>query len=106
VTWGKINRDTYMKTTESLQADYSIVMPFLVRALLENRKRYEQWAARMGEEELFKRHPKARGYLRPREGYRLFDQRTALCDRLLGEVKKNREWLLETLRYPLAAGSS
>lgn len=106
VTWGKINRDLYAKTTESLQADYSIVMPFIVRALLENRKRYEQWASRMGEEELFKKHPKARGYLRPRDGYRLFERRTALCDRLLGEVKKNREWLLETLRYPLAAPPS
>ena len=105
VTWGKVNRDLYVKTTESLQADYSIVMPFIVRALLENRKRYEQWAARMGEEALFEKHPKARGYLRPREGYRLFERRGELLERLLGEVKKNRDWLLESLRYPLAAAA-
>jgi len=103
VTWGKVNRETYAQTTESLHSDYSIVMPFLVRALLENRERYATWAERMGEEELFQRHPKARGYLRPRDGYRLYERRGGLCERLLGEVKKNQEWLLDTLRYPLAA---
>lgn len=103
VTWGKVDRDEYTRTTESMQGDYSMMMPFIVRALLENRKRYADWAARMGEEELFKKHPKARGYLRPRDGYRLFEQRGALCEKLLGEVKKNKEWLLESLRYPLAA---
>lgn len=35
VTWGKVDRDTYQTQTESLQADYTIVMPFIVRALLE-----------------------------------------------------------------------
>jgi deoxyhypusine synthase len=55
----------------------------------------------MGEAELFRQEPKARGYLRPCEGYRLFSQREALCGRLMDEVRKNREWLLETLRYPL-----
>jgi deoxyhypusine synthase len=87
-----------------MQADYSMVMPFLVRALLENRERYARWAERMGEEALFREHPKARGYLRPREGYRLFGRRDELCARLLAEVKKNGDWLLDTLRYPLAAG--
>ena len=38
------------------------------------------------------------------EGYRLFDQREELCRRLTEDVKANREWLLETLQYPLAAG--
>ena len=37
VTWGKVDRDTYQQTTESVQADYSMVMPFLVKALLDNR---------------------------------------------------------------------
>jgi deoxyhypusine synthase len=101
VTWGKIDRDVYMKTTESLPTDYSIVMPFLVRALLENRERYATWAERMGEEALFAKHPKARGYLRPRQGYRLFERRKELCERLIGEVRKNREWLLDALKYPL-----
>jgi len=102
VTWGKVDRDTYQQSTESLQADYSIVMPFLVKALLENRERYAQAATRVGEAELFRQEPKARGYLRPREGYRLFTHRGALCERLLEDVRNNKEWLLETLRYPLA----
>jgi deoxyhypusine synthase len=102
VTWGKVDRDTYQQSTESLQSDYSIVMPFLVKALLENRERYADAAARIGEAELFRQEPKARGYLRPREGYRLFTQREALCNRLVEDVRNNKEWLLETLRYPLA----
>ncbi len=101
VTWGKVDRDTYQQSTESLQADYSIVMPFLVKALLENRERYADAAARVGEAELFRQEPKARGYLRPREGYHLFTQREAICDRLLEDVRNNKDWLLETLRYPL-----
>src|SRR5690606_18056886 len=66
VTWGKVDRETYEQTTESMQGDYSMVMPFLVKALLDNRARYERWAERMGEEALFAKHPQARGYLRPR----------------------------------------
>jgi hypothetical protein len=46
-------------------------------------------------------HPApARGYLRPMEGYRLFEQREELCRRLKEDVTANREWLLDTLQYP------
>jgi deoxyhypusine synthase len=76
VTWGKVDKDAYIETTESLQADYSMVMPFLVKALLD-------------------KHPR-------REGYRLFEQRTALCERLRDDVRNNREWLLRSLEYPLS----
>jgi deoxyhypusine synthase len=103
VTWGKVDKDSYRQTTESMQCDYSIVVPFLVKALLDNRKRYEREAARDGEEALFAREPKARGYLRPSAGYRLFEQREELCQRLTADVKENREWLEESLEYPLAA---
>jgi deoxyhypusine synthase len=34
VTWGKVDKDTYQEATESLQADYSTLMPFIVKALL------------------------------------------------------------------------
>jgi deoxyhypusine synthase len=102
VTWGKVDRDTYQQTTESLQGDYSMIMPFVVRALLENRERYARRAAEIGEEALFAESPKAAGYLRPREGYRLFDRRADLVDTLLKRVKDNGDWLLRTLRYPLA----
>jgi deoxyhypusine synthase len=101
VTWGKVDKDTYLQTTESMQADYSMVMPFLVKALLDNRRRYQEMVADEGEEAIFAREPKARGYLRPREGYRLFEQRRTLVERLTEDVRKNREWLLESLKYPL-----
>ena len=102
VTWGKVDRHTYQQTTESVQGDYSMIMPFIVRALLENRERYARRAAEIGEEALFAESPKAAGYLRPREGYRLFDRRRELVDQLLQSVKENGDWLLKTLQYPLA----
>ena len=55
-----------------------MVMPFLVKALLDNRARYQESGRTEGEDALFAREPKARGYLRPREGYRLFEQRARL----------------------------
>jgi deoxyhypusine synthase len=100
VTWGKVDRETYQQTTEAMQADYSTVIPFLVKALLDNRERYARWAEKMGEDALFAKHPKARGYLRPRAGYRLYENREQLCNVLLNDVKANKDWLLQTLQYP------
>ena len=102
VTWGKVDKDTYLQTTESMQSDYSIVMPFLVKALLDNRARYERMVAEEGEDSVFAREPKARGYLRSRAGYRLFAQRAELTGRLTVDVRNNREWLQRSLSYPLA----
>jgi deoxyhypusine synthase len=106
VTWGKVDKDTYLQTTESMQADYSTVMPFLVKALLDNRARYERMAEAEGADALFAREPQARGYLRPREGYRLFEQRGRLCEVLKENVRNNREWLRESLNYPLVDSES
>ncbi len=103
VTWGKVDKDTYLQTTESMQSDYSIVMPFLIKALLENRERYARMVEKEGEAAVFAREPHARGYLRPTEGYRLFEARQQLCDRLMQDVRENRNWLLESVNYPLAA---
>jgi deoxyhypusine synthase len=103
VTWGKVDKETYLQTTESMQGDYSVVMPFLMKALFDNRARYQEMAEAEGAEALFAREPKARGYLRPRDGYRLFAHREQLNERLLEDVRKNRDWLLESLAYPLAA---
>ena len=102
VTWGKVDKDTYLQTTESMQADYSMVMPFLVKAVLDNRRCYEQMVAEEGEAAVFAREPKARGYLRLRAGYRLFDERRRLCESLMEDVRNNAEWLRESLVYPLA----
>jgi deoxyhypusine synthase len=74
VTWGKVDKDAYRKTTESMQGDYSLVMPFIVKALLD-------------------KHPR-------REAYRLFDKREELVARLLDDVRGNKEWLAESLEYP------
>ncbi|HLI84662.1 MAG TPA: deoxyhypusine synthase family protein [Bryobacteraceae bacterium] len=106
VTWGKVDKDNYLQTTESMQGDYSMVMPFLVKALLDNRARYERMAKAEGTEALFAREPYARGYLRPREGYRLFEQRARLCEALKEDVRKNRDWLRESLHYPLVGSES
>lgn len=102
VTWGKVDKDTYQQATESMQADYSTLMPFIVKALLDNKKRYQALADAEGEEALFAREPLARGYLRPSEGYRLYAQRDALVERLTEDVKVNRDWLLASLDYGLA----
>lgn len=101
VTWGKVDKDVYQQTTESMQADYSAVLPFLVKALLDNRSRYEHLAKERGEEKLFSEEPKARGYLRPRAGYRLFDHRGRLVESLKTQVAANAGWLRDTLNYPL-----
>lgn len=102
VTWGKVDKETYQEATESMQADYSALMPFIVKALLDNRKRYEKLAKEMGEQALHARHPHARGYLRPRAGYRLFEQREELVRRLNQDVQANREWLLDSIEYLVA----
>ncbi len=102
VTWGKVDKDTYLQTTESMQGDYSLAMPFLVKALLDNRRRYEQMVAAEGEESVFAREPHARGYLRDRGGYRLYEIRDTLTAKLTEDLKANAEWLSKTLEYPLA----
>src|SRR5207237_4177288 len=56
VTWGKVDKDKYLYTTERMQADYSMVMPFLVAGLLQIRKRYEQIAQERGLEATFAEH--------------------------------------------------
>jgi deoxyhypusine synthase len=99
VTWGKVDKDVYLQTTESLNADYSIVMPFLIKALLDKREAYEERLDELGEERLFSEDPKALGYVRSRTGYRLFDQRDILVARLKEDVKENAEWLRSSIQY-------
>jgi deoxyhypusine synthase len=102
VTWGKVDKDVYQETTESVQGDYSMLMPFVVAALLEKRRRLAALRAELGDERLRQRHPEAAGYLRDAGGYRLFERREELCARLLEDVRGNGEWLRATLAYPLA----
>ncbi len=102
VTWGKVDKDDYLRTTESLQADYSIVVPFLVKALLDNRAAYERRAAEAGLENLLAGDARARGYLRPRQGYRLYERRGKLVEALVADVRANADWLRASVQYPLA----
>jgi deoxyhypusine synthase len=76
VTWGKVDKDTYQQSTESLFADYSMLMPFVVKALLEKHS--------------------------AREPYRLFEKRDRLVSNLKDAVRKNGEWLMDSLRDPVA----
>ena len=87
VTWGKVDKDVYQQTTESAQADYTMLIPFLIKALLDNRRAYEERAAAIGEEQLFAEDLRARGYLRPRDGYRLYEHRDELATRLLEDLR-------------------
>ena len=103
VTWGKVDKDVYQQTTESAQADYTTLIPFLIKALLDNRQRYAERAAEIGDERLFVEEPRAKGYLRNRDGYRLYEQRGQLRGKLLDDVRANAEWLRDSMRYPLAA---
>jgi deoxyhypusine synthase len=77
-----------------------MVLPFLIKALLDNRARYERLRDELGDERLYAEQPKARGYLRPRDGYRLYEQRDRLVATLREAVKSNAAWISETLHYP------
>lgn len=101
VTWGKVDKDEYRSTCVSMNADYTTVMPFLAKALLDKRARYARWAERMGAEALFAKHPEAKGYLRATEGYRLMDRRDELVDALKEELRARRDELQGEAAYPL-----
>jgi deoxyhypusine synthase len=75
VTWGKVDKDTYRQSTESLPCDYSMVMPFLVKALMDKHRR--------------------------REPYRLFEKRGRLTGVLREELRENHDWLMKSLHYPV-----
>ncbi len=76
VTWGKVDKDTYQQSTESLPCDYSLMMPFIVKALMEKH-----------------------GVHAP---HRLYEQRETLVEKLRGAVRENGEWLMNSLVYPLS----
>ena len=71
--------------------------------LAENRKRFEKRLEEVGEEQLFSEEPRAKGYLRHRAGYRLFERRDDLTAKLREDVKSNAEWLQSSIEYQTAA---
>lgn len=88
VTWGKVDKEHHRRTCESVPGDYSMLMPFVTKALLEKRAKLERLDGELGREKLVARYPEAAGYLRSREGYRLFAKREELMERLLGVLKE------------------
>lgn len=82
VTWGKVDKEHHRSTCESVPGDYSMLMPLVTKALLDKRARLEALEEKLGLDELVKRHPEAAGYLRSRDGYRLFDERERLTQSL------------------------
>jgi len=80
VSWGKVNPETYLTQTVSMQGDYSSYMPFIVRALV-------------GKELLH----------HPPEPLRLYAKRDELKDKLLATVANDEgamEKLMESLSLP------
>lgn len=77
VSWGKVNAETYRQKTESMQADYSMVMPFIVKALLDDPE------------------------LPRRPQLDLYHKREELTADLLQAVEKNKGEIEKTLHFPL-----
>ena len=76
VTWGKVDKETYLQSTESMPGDYSTMMPFIVKALMEKHG--------------------------PRAPYRLYEKRDSLVATLHEAVRKNGKWLMDSIHYPTA----
>ena len=65
------------------------MMPFLVKALLDNRSRYEQG---LQDDE------KKSGYLRPREGYRLFEHAGTAAGSVLTDGRSRQQGMAVSTR--------
>ncbi|MFA6100025.1 MAG: deoxyhypusine synthase family protein [Patescibacteria group bacterium] len=102
-TWGKVSREALASTVESVQADYSMIMPFIVRALLEKRKRViKQYDAKKVH---FPVREQDKGYLRgyATHPYRLYDLREELRSALLCKINEPKQLkrLKSTFNFPL-----
>ncbi len=104
VTWGKVDPDVLDIATESIQTDYTMVMPLIAWALLDKRRRMINMLNELGEEELYSRHPEANGYIRAEGQLRLFDRRDELTNNLLKEISRPKQLsrIKESLDFPLA----
>ena len=77
VTWGKISPKTYQTYTESVQADYTTIMPFVAAGLLSDHS------------------------ICAREQLRLYAKRSVIVDDLLAKVGSNLDRIDETLNFEL-----
>jgi deoxyhypusine synthase len=108
-TWGKVSLEALKSTTESFQADYSTIMPFIAKALLEKKARFQKiWDEmpdkdRYTAEEIEKMYPGMPGYLGWRGDFRLFSQRKGLIKDLLDKVTSPRQVakMAKTWHFPI-----
>ncbi len=104
-TWGKVSAEALDSRVESYSSDYTTHVPWIVWALLDKRRRFQELREQIGPRKLFQRHPEARGYLREKGQLRLFDRRDELNQKLmerLGRPKQMRR-LMRTFSFPLAS---
>lgn len=98
-TWEKVDLEALGKngsepTVASLQADYTTVAPMMAWALLGKRARFERLSQELGgDDELFKRHPEARGYLNRAGQRRLYDRIPQMTAALIDRIANNEETL-------------
>jgi deoxyhypusine synthase len=98
-TWGKVD-ETYPVNSTSVSADYTMLIPFLVQALLQEKERLEVILKKQfkGNFSRFKEaNPYEWGFLK--KPLRLFARRDEFISELYEATKKNAKRLLKTLKY-------
>lgn len=103
-TWGKVSKEALVADVESLEADYTTLIPLLAWALLDKRRRLINLRDELGDDkELQRRHPEALGYIRTQGGFRLYERREELVAKLFEAIgqPESIERIKETLNYPL-----
>ncbi len=108
-TWEKLDiealgKDGSEPTAASMQADYTMVAPWMAQALLGKRARYQKLSEELGDTELFRRHSDAPGYLNRVGQRRLYDRMPHMTARLIGQIAhdpKNIEFLRNTMEFSL-----
>ena len=109
LTWDKIDPEALggegrEPTVASMKADYTMIAPFMAQALLGKRARFQKLAETLGDDELFRRHPEARGYLNRLGQRRLYDRLGPMTVRLLDKMAKNAtgdDFLLRGMQFEL-----
>jgi deoxyhypusine synthase len=102
-TWGKVALDALASRVISIECDYTQIIPWLIRGLIEQRQRFQRMLKELGPRKLFQRHPEARGFLRQTDPPRLFDRRDELMADLMARISRpaHLKRLKATGNFPL-----
>lgn len=98
-TWGKVD-ETFPVNTTSVSADYTMLIPFIVQALLQERERIASMlhGPFKGNLDRFRKaHPQDWGFVK--KPLRLFSKRDDCMAGLMKAIKKKARALGRTLRY-------